>query len=250
MSLNLLLLSSSRVAETAFLQHAVDLIQSHLASCFTDNKDHQNKKLVFIPYAGVTISYDEYFEIARRPFAELGYNLSSIHQYTSPQDAILQADVIIIGGGNTFELVNQLYKHELIPLITEQLKSGKPYIGWSAGSNIAAPTIRTTNDMPIVEPASFNALNLLPFQINPHYLEVTIDGHQGETREQRIREFLEINPGQRVVGIPEGTALQLSGSQLKYVGSQAGVIFSSVTGEATKTFITSTTNINFLLDTI
>ena len=221
--MNLLLLSSSRVDGTEYLQHAKSLIQSHLTNHI--------KTALFIPYAGVGIGFDKYEEMVADPFSSFGYQVKSIHNFDNPAQAVLDAEAILVGGGNTFCLLNNLYENNLIAALKEKVSSGTPYIGWSAGSNIAAPTIKTTNDMPIIEPPSFDALNFLSCQLNPHYLDGNPPGHQGETREQRISEFLAVNPAQHVVGLPEGTALITEGNELVYQGAKTGYIFSADKGK-------------------
>ena len=221
--MNLLLLSSSRVADTNYLQHAESLIIQHLGSSI--------KRVLFIPYAGVTISHDDYEKMAGDAFAQFGYTLESIHHKSDPKLAIEQAEAIAVGGGNTFCLLNRLYQLKLLEPLQRKMASGAPYIGWSAGSNICAPSIRTTNDMPIIEPPSFNALNLVPFQVNPHYIDGNPPGHRGETREQRIMEFLTIAPTATVIGLPEGTALKRSGDSLSYIGNKAAFLFTALGGK-------------------
>jgi dipeptidase E len=157
--------------------------------------------------------------------APLNINVSSIHQYSDPKQAIKDADGILVGGGNTFQLLNELYRYDLIHLINEQVSNGKPYIGWSAGSNITGLSIRTTNDMPIVEPASFTGLKLLPFQLNPHYTNYQAPGHNGETRAQRLLEFTLVDPITPVIGIQEGTALWRRGDTLTLVGDKEAYLF-------------------------
>lgn len=234
--MNLLLLSSSRVGDTDYLLHAEKMIQSHLKT--------QVKKVLFVPYAGITINHDEYESMAAKAFEQFGYQLESIHHKDDPVKAIENAEAIAVGGGNTFCLLNSLYENQLIQPIQEKVKSGTPYIGWSAGSNMAAPTIRTTNDMPIIEPPSFNALNLVPFQINPHYIDGNPPGHNGETREQRIAEFLVVNPEKIVVGIPEGTAIIRHNDQLTYSGEVEGFLFDAKQG---KSMIKPNADLSYLL---
>lgn len=240
--MNLLLLSSSRVGQTQYLEHAESLLTQHIGSKINE--------VIFIPYAGVTIDYDAYEKMVSPTFSKLGYTLKSIHQCSDPVEAIEQAQAIAVGGGNTFCLLNQLYQNELIAPLKKKVSQGTPYIGWSAGSNITAPTIKTTNDMPIVEPPSFKALNFIPFQLNPHYIDGNPPGHNGETREQRISEFLKANPQQTVVGIPEGSALIMTDKGLKYfadkqyVGDKSGYIFSAKDG---KQPILSETCLNHLI---
>lgn len=214
MSYSLLLLSSSREGNTPYLSHAVEKIYQHLG---------HTKNVVFIPYAGITITYDEYTDKVRQALPSL--NIKGIHQFSNPAGAIIEAEAIMVGGGNTFELLNQLYIHDLLPLLRELTQSGKPYVGWSAGANIAGQSIRTTNDMPIVEPQSFDALSLVPFQLNPHYCDYQPPNHNGETREQRIAEFTVLNPNTPVVGIREGTALVRQGDKLSLWGEKSGLVF-------------------------
>jgi dipeptidase E len=131
----------------------------------------------------------------------------------------------VVGGGNTFVLLQRLYQQGLIEEIRAQVAKGAPYVGWSAGSNIAGLSIRTTNDMPIVEPQSFTALNLLPFQLNPHYSDFKPEGFHGETRDMRLNEFMLVNPTTPVVALPEGTALLRQGDVLSYQGNMDGYLF-------------------------
>src|SRR4030042_5389526 len=183
--MRLLLLSNSTNAGQSYLQHALPHIKSFLGN--------DPPEVLFIPYAGVTISFDEFAGLVRDKFQEINIRLTSIHQSNDPEKSINNAKIIVVGGGNTFQLLSLLQTNSLLEPIRKKIQSGIPYIGWSAGANIACPTIRTTNDMPIVQPDSFDALNLVPFQINPHYLAKNPDGHAGETRETRILEFLELN---------------------------------------------------------
>jgi dipeptidase E len=180
---------------------------------------------VFIPYAAVTFSYDEYeLKVASR-FAEIGHAVKSIHHFSNPVKAIEEAEAIVVGGGNTWQLVRMLHERKLFPAIRNKVLNGTPFLGWSAGSNIACPTLRTTNDMPIVDPLNFETLNLVPFQINPHYLDANPENHAGETREQRIGEFIEINPGVYVVGLREGSMINIEGRTLTLIGEQPLRIF-------------------------
>ncbi|MFW6276563.1 MAG: dipeptidase PepE, partial [Bacteroidota bacterium] len=177
------------------------------------------------PYAGVSISYDDYEDKAANAFKPLGYKIKSCHKADDPKSFIEDASAIAVGGGNTFHLLKKMYEYGLIETIREKAKKGIPYIGWSAGSNMACPSIRTTNDMPIVQPPSFEALNLIPFQINPHFVDTHIENHKGETREQRIQEFTIANPGMYVVGLREGTALKLENSSLYLLGEKPARVF-------------------------
>ncbi len=219
MSKNLLLFSSSRVAETQYLEHALPVI----AEFFADS--NANAPIVFIPYAGVTISYEQYEAQVAQAFNQVGLEVKSVHRFKSQQEAIANAPGIVVGGGNTFALLNALYQENLLEPIKQHCSQGKPYVGWSAGSNIAGPTIKTTNDMPIVAPPSFEALSLIPWQVNPHYIDGNPPGHQGETRQQRLEEFLRLNPNAKVIGIAEGTAIRFQDDSIRYHGKKPGYVF-------------------------
>lgn len=214
--MQLLLLSSSKAGDSGYLTHALPFINQHLGEI---------KELLFIPYAGVSISYDDYTKTVQNALASLGINVTGIHQTEDPVAAVNNAQAIVIGGGNTFHLLHQLYANELISPIQEKVQAGTPYIGWSAGSNVAGMSIRTTNDMPIIEPPSFTALNLVPVQLNPHYTDYQPPGHHGETRQMRLEEFMVLNPDTPVIGIQEGTALKRDGNKLTLVGEKVGYLF-------------------------
>jgi dipeptidase E len=164
-------------------------------------------KALFIPWAAVTFSYDEYEGKVSERFRELGHEIISVHHFNNPAEAVEMASAIVVGGGNTWKLLKMIRDNNLIDIVKRKVTGGMPYIGWSAGTNVACPTIKTTNDMPVVEPDSFGAFNLVPFQINPHYTDKNLPGHAGESREQRIEEFIEANPGIYVAGLREGTML-------------------------------------------
>src|SRR5512133_926384 len=182
-------------------------------------------KSLFIPYAAVTFSFDEYEEKVSERFREIGHEIVSIHHFNDPVAAVQKAASIVVGGGNTWQLLKMIRDNNLIDIVRQKVLEGTPYIGWSAGSNVACPTIRTTNDMPVVQPDSFEAFNLIPFQINPHYLDANPAGHAGETREQRILEFIEINPDIFVAGLREGTMLTLEGEKITLSGPSTLRIF-------------------------
>src|SRR5262249_1574796 len=168
---------------------------------------------------------DKYAATAQQRFAKMGYELTSIHTAAIPAQAINETDAVFIGGGNTFRLLKTLYDLDLLGPIRERVAAGMPYIGSSAGSNVAGPTIRTTNDMPIVEPPSFDALGLVPFQLNPHYLDADPNSkHMGETREERIIQFLEENDTP-VVGLREGAMLRIENGETILRGSSGARIF-------------------------
>ncbi len=166
------------------------------------------KKIVFIPFAGVSLSWDDYEEKVKTKLAESGHSVTSIHRFNNYEKAILEAEVIMVGGGNTWHLTRLLHEHKLIvPVRKRVMEDEVPYIGWSAGSNVACPTLKTTNDMPIVDPLGFDTFNLVPFQINAHYTDLTVQGHGGETREMRIDEFVIANPETYVLGLREGSMI-------------------------------------------
>ena len=149
----------------------------------------------------------------------------SLRLYICDVEAIENSDAIVVGGGNTWQLVKMLQEKRLLKVIRKKVKQGTPYIGWSAGSNIACPSLKTTNDMPIVEPIKFKTLKLVPFQINPHYLDDNPANHGGETREVRINEFIEVNKETHVVGLREGTMLLLENNDLSLIGKRKARIF-------------------------
>lgn len=201
-------------------------------------------KALFIPYAAVTFSYDQYEEKVSERFREIGHDIVSIHHFDNPVKAVMEANAIVVGGGNTWMLLKMILDKKLTGPVREKVLSGIPYIGWSAGSNMACPTIRTTNDMPVAEPESFFAFNLIPFQINPHYLDANPEGHAGETREQRIEEFIEVNPGLFVAGLREGTMLIREDDTLRLYGNRNIRIFRKGT---TPLEIGSDKDLSFLL---
>lgn len=180
---------------------------------------------LFIPYAAVTFSFELYESKVKERFAEIGHQITSIHNFSDPVEAVQKAEVIVVGGGNTWQLVRMMHDNLLMDAIRQKVNKGTPYIGWSAGSNVACPTLQTTNDMPIVDPRGFDCMELVPFQINPHYLDANPAGHGGETREQRIDEFLEVNPTVTVVGLREGTMLKCENNTLKLIGNRSARIF-------------------------
>ena len=215
--MRLLLISNSTMPGKPYLDYPKHEIQKFLGN--------DPLKILFIPYAAVTFSYDEYVEKVNERFAEIGQEVTGIHTYSNPQKAVRKADAIVVGGGNTWQLVRKMNEYNLMPAIRDCVLSGTSYIGWSAGSNVACPTLRTTNDMPIVDPLGFNCTNLVPFQINPHYLDANPEGHGGETREERIREFLEINPDTFVAGLREGTMFCIDNKKIRLIGDRECRIF-------------------------
>jgi dipeptidase E len=210
----LLLLSTSKLYGGEYLDHAEAEIRDFLGKI---------GRVLFVPFA--IADRDGYAAKTRERFATMGYRLDSLHQASDKRQAVSDAEALFIGGGNTFRLLKSLYEFELLPLIRARVENGMPYLGSSAGSNVAAPTIRTTNDMPIVEPPSLNALGLVPFQINPHYLDPDPDStHMGETREERILQFLEENDTP-VVGLREGAMLRIEDGATILRGSTGARIF-------------------------
>ncbi|MDR1652069.1 MAG: dipeptidase PepE [Prevotellaceae bacterium] len=215
--MKLLLLSNSTNAGEAYLDYPKYEIRKFLGQAPIE--------ALFIPYAAVTFSYDDYERKVNERFAEIGHAVTGIHHFADPVDAVRNAKVIVVGGGNTWKLVRMLYLNKLILPVREKALSGAPYLGWSAGSNVACPTLRTTNDMPIVHPIGFETFNLVPFQINPHYTDSHQQNHAGETREQRIEEFLAENRKTYVVGLREGTMLKYEDNRLCMIGERKARIF-------------------------
>jgi len=213
--MQLLLLSSSREGDTGYLEHARAWIADHIGQ----------RELLFVPFAGVAIDWDDYTQRVQAALSPIGIRVDGIHRAQDARAAIDGAQAIAIGGGNTFHLLKALYDRQLVEVIRHRVQGGMPYLGWSAGSNVAAPTICTTNDMPIVQPASFDALNLVPFQINPHYNDWTPPNFHGETRAERLTEFLAANPDRRVVALREGSALRRTGTALKLLGQHPALLF-------------------------
>ncbi|MEI6349265.1 MAG: dipeptidase PepE [Bacteroidota bacterium] len=220
---NLLLLSNSTNYGEAYLGWAMAEIELFL----------QNKNIseaLFVPYAGVSVEFDAYEAKVASSFKPIGVKITSIHRVEDPIKAVKEAECIIVGGGNTFHLVHHMHQYKIMSAIRNRALEGMPFIGWSAGSNIASPTLRTTNDMPIIMPESFDCLNLVPFQINPHYLDQNevIDNmikHGGETREDRINEFLAINQYDTVVGLREACALRIDANMITLRGGKSLRVF-------------------------
>ena len=224
-SMNLLLISNSTNPGEAYLGWPKEHIKNFC------NK-HNVKKVLFIPYAGVNLSpesveksYDVYEAKVKAVYASFGVEIYSIHKEAKPIEAIINAECIAVGGGNTFYLVNEMHRLGFMDAIRERALNGMPYMGWSAGSNVACPTMMTTNDMPIIQPESFDCMNLVPFQINPHYLDKNPEGHGGETREQRILEFLTVNRDIYVVGLRERCLFLYEDNKLNLVGPHSLRVF-------------------------
>lgn len=210
----ILLISNSTLYGSGFLDHAEQEISNFLGKV---------RRVLFVPFA--LHDHDAYAEKVRTRLNAMGYELVSLHEAPNKPQAVKDAATIFIGGGNTFRLLKALYEFEIVDIIREKVKAGMPYIGSSAGSNVAGPTIKTTNDMPIVEPPSFEALNLVSFQINPHYLDPDPDSkHMGETREERIVQYLEENDTP-VVGLREGAMIRVEAGAAILKGSAGARIF-------------------------
>ncbi len=214
---NLFIASTSTVHGKGYLEY----ILPELSIFFNDVSE-----ILFIPYARPGgISYDQYTSIAKKGFANININLEGIHEFDNPIDAVKNAQGIFTGGGNTFELVNKLYVQDLIELIKSVVENGTPYFGTSAGSNITGVSMKTTNDMPIIYPPSFDTLNLINFNINPHYLDPDPSSkHMGETRETRIKEFHKFNDTP-VLGLREGSWLRVEGEQVFLRGELPARLF-------------------------
>lgn len=215
--MKLLLLSNSTNPGEAYLSYP-----KHNIKAFFGEKPIE---ILFIPYAAVTFSYDEYEAKVNNALKEIGHQVKSIHHFDNPLQAVKEAKAIAVGGGNTWKLVRTMRDNGLLEAIREKVIAGTPYIGWSAGSNVACPTLRTTNDMPIIDPKGFDVLDLVPFQINPHYLDANPKDHGGETREMRIEEFIEENKDMTVVGLREGTMLWVENNSVKMIGERSARIF-------------------------
>ena len=209
-----LLISNSTLYGSGYLDHAESEIRDFLGDA---------KKVLFVPYA--LYDRDAYTTTAQERFQKMAYDLTSVHTATDPRKAVRDTDVVFIGGGNTFRLLKALYDFDLLEVIRNRVADGMPYIGSSAGANVAGPTIKTTKDMPIVQPPSFDALGLVPFQISPHYLDPDPNStHMGETQEERILQFLEENDTP-VAGLREGAIVRSENSATILKGSSGARIF-------------------------
>ena len=233
----LLIVSTSTIHGSGYLEYIKPTIQSFFGTI---------KKIVFVPFARPSgITHDDYTAKAQEVFSSLGYEVKGAHTFSSAQEATDWAEGFFTGGGNTYVLLDELYKRGYLPLLRESIADGKPYMGTSAGSNITGQTICTTNDMPIVYPPSFDALKLVPFNLNPHYLDPDVNSkHMGETRETRIKEFHIYNE-LPVVGLREGSSLRIENNSIQLLGEHPARIFRK-NQEAIE--LTNTDDFSFLMD--
>ena len=218
--MRLLLISNSTLHGTGYLDHC----EGAIASCLAASVSRTVSRVLFVPYA--VADRDEYAAKARARFERIGFALDSVHDAREgAARAVEKAEAFFVGGGNTFRLLDALWRNDLVEPIRRRVLAGRPYIGTSAGSNVACPSINTTNDMPIVQPPSFAALNLVPFNINPHYLDpIPGSTHMGETREERIAEFHEVHK-RPVVGLREGAWLVVDDATVTLEGSSGARLF-------------------------
>jgi dipeptidase E len=213
----MIIASTSTVFGSGYLEYLLPTLKVHFKDV---------KTLIFIPYAMPGgISYDGYTSIAKKAFSKIGIVVKGVHEFKNPKEAVLSASAIFTGGGNTFELVHQLYENDILTVLKQVLEKGTPYLGTSAGSNICGIDMKNTNDMPIVYPASFKTLGCIPFNINAHYLDPIVGStHMGETRETRIKEFHIFNETP-VLGIREGGWLSVEGEKITLYGKQSARLF-------------------------
>jgi dipeptidase E len=216
-AMQLLLLSNSTMAGEPYLDYPKHDIRQFLGA--------RPVNALFIPFAAVTLSWEDYESRVKERFNEVGHEVTSIHRFHSPENALRDAEAIVVGGGNTWNLLYHIHNLGLVDSVRMKVLAGTKYIGWSAGANVACPTIMTTNDMPIIDPGGFHAFNLVPFQINPHYLDASPQGHGGETREERIREFISVNRNVYVAGLREGCMFFVHGPQLSMKGIRSLRLF-------------------------
>ena len=214
--MNLLLLSNSRMPDGRYLAHALDAIGEAAAG---------RRRALFLPFAGTTIAWDDYAANVREALAPLGLEIAGAHREADPVAALAAAERVLVGGGNTFRLLHESRRRGWLGPIRAAVRAGLPYVGWSAGSVLAGPTIRTTNDMPIVDPGGLESLALVPFQLNCHYTDAMPPGHQGETRRQRLAEYLVLSPRDTVVGLPEGDWLTVRDDAVALHGPYGGWLF-------------------------
>lgn len=236
---NVLAISSSKVGSSGYLEKAAPVIEEFLGN--------HKRNIAFIPFAFVGNDASSLTNNVRAALAQFPYIISEVNK-NNAVELISTADVIMVSGGNTFKLLHNLYEYNLIELIQQKISSSTPYIGWSAGANLTGKTICTTNDMPIVEPKNFAALSIFPFQINPHYYNISIEGFNGETRDQRLAEFLTLNTSAKIVCLPEGTALQLKNNVLSFIGITNGVLMYCKDGEVKKENLSPLSDCSYLME--
>lgn len=214
---NLIIASTSTLHGGAYLEYIMPELKQHFKSC---------KTLIFVPYARPGgISHDAYTLKVKETFEKIDIAVKGLHEFENPETAIRQAEGVFVGGGNTFLLVAQLYQFKVMAVLAEAVKNGTPYLGSSAGSNITGLTMQTTNDMPIIYPPDFRTLALIPFNLNPHYLDADLQSkHMGETRETRIKEFHQFN-SVPVLGLREGSWLDVKGEKIILKGSLSARLF-------------------------
>jgi dipeptidase E len=214
---NLIIASTSTLHGGRYLEYLMPTLENHFKKV---------SEIIFIPFARPGgISHDEYTNMVRLAFAKINKKVKGLHEFKNPLETITQAEGIFTGGGNTFLLVTQLYQNQVMETLAATVKNGTPYLGSSAGSNIAGLTMQTTNDMPIIYPPSFKTLGLLPFNLNPHYLDADLQSkHMGETRETRIKEFHAFNTIP-VVGLREGSWLEVTGTKIMLKGNLTARVF-------------------------
>jgi dipeptidase E len=214
---NCIIASTSTLHEGEYLEYILPELQLHFKDC---------KTILFIPFARPSgITHDEYTAKVALAFDKINISTKGIHEFENPKEAIQKAEGIFTGGGNTFLLVTQLYKNDLMNILADTVKAGTPYLGTSAGSNICGLTMQTTNDMPIIYPPSFQTLGIIPFNLNPHYLDPDDQSkHMGETRETRIKEFHAFN-SLPVLGLREGSWLDVKGDEITLKGNLQARLF-------------------------
>lgn len=213
----LIIASTSTVHGGTYLDYLLPTLERHFQDC---------TEIVFIPYARPGgISHDDYTATVRKAFAKINKAVKGLHEFENPAEGIQKAQGIFTGGGNTFLLVTQLYQNNVMEILAETVTNGTPYLGSSAGSNITGLTMQTTNDMPIIYPPSFKTLGMIPFNLNPHYLDPdTNSKHMGETRETRIKEFHAFNTTP-VLGLREGSWLEVHGEKITLKGNLSARLF-------------------------
>jgi dipeptidase E len=214
---NLIIASTSTLHGGSYLDYLLPVLKEHFASC---------KSILFIPYARPGgISHEDYTQKVETVFKTIGLEVKGLHEFSNPIDAIQQAEGIFTGGGNTFLLVSQLFENKVMSFLKQTIETGTPYLGTSAGSNICGLTMQTTNDMPIIYPPSFATLGVIPFNLNPHYLDPDVNSkHMGETRETRIKEFHQFNTA-AVLGLREGSWLEVKGDSIVLRGTLTARLF-------------------------